>query len=72
MDPVTILGLIAGLLGGAATILTFYLKRKQDKKEDQDALGRVEAAEVRDGIAAVRKFYREHSGVQQPPKEGKN
>lgn len=53
MDPITILGLLAGLLGGAATILTFYLKRKQDKKEDQDALATVEAEELQAGMDRV-------------------
>mgnify|MGYP001558674556 FL=1 len=56
MDPVTILGLIAGLLGGAATILTFYLKRKQDKKNDQDAIATVEAEELEAGLDRVDKF----------------
>lgn len=55
MDPVTIIGLLAGLLGGAATILTFYLKRKQDKKEDQDALATVEADELLAGMDRVDK-----------------
>jgi hypothetical protein len=53
MDPITILSLIAGVLGGAATILTFYIKRKQDKKEDQDALATVEADELQAGMDRV-------------------
>ena len=64
MDPVTILGLIAGLLGGAATILTFYLKRKQDKKDDQDALSTVEAEELEAGLDRVDKFDAERMRQQ--------
>lgn len=68
MDPVTILGLIAGLLGGAATILTYYLKKKADKKEDQDALATVEADELQAGMDRVDRI--DAGRVQQPVKKG--
>lgn len=68
MDPMTILGLLAGLLGGAATILTFYLKRKQDKKEDQDAIATVEAEELLAGMDRVDRI--DAGRMQQPVKKG--
>ena len=68
MDPVTILGLIAGILGTAATVITFYLKRKQEKKEDQDALATVEADELQAGMDRVDRI--DAGRVQQPVKKG--
>lgn len=52
MDLAT-LGLIATILGGLATVVTYLIKRKENAKENQDALGTVEADELGAGMDRV-------------------
>lgn len=65
------LSILVGILGAIVTVATYFIKKKKDKKEDQDALGVVEAQEVDAGMDRVDAIDAGRV-PKQPKQEGPN